>query len=145
MSEAMKSPVYKEFVSATLCNELMQAGLEVQLPFFWKVYQKAILKSFAFDNDDYYKEGDIVIDQLYPPTAIIPAFQIGDLDKLMPDYYISRVNNEFTLSILDIYRMGSVTEKRLPDAYAKMILACIHHHIIWPAKAIHILTEKNPA
>ncbi len=142
MSEFFQMPIYQDFVSPELCRALQVAGLEVERLCFWNIYDKAFLKSYAFDREDYYRENDKAVELLNPPKMRIPAFQTGDLNALLPNYCLSRDDAGFILSIENNYQLATVTDKRMPDVFARMVLACLRARIIIPQKAIETLSVK---
>ena len=135
----MNHPTYQSFVSPHIVRHLQIAGLEVH-PFstMWRVDKndQCEIKNFLFDEDRYYKDSQEALDHLYPAKHYMPAFQLRDMDILLPDYFIQRDNGHYTIAIANLFDVESVTDHRLPDALAIMVLDCIKARIIQPEEAV---------
>ncbi|MES2457211.1 MAG: hypothetical protein V4594_16775 [Bacteroidota bacterium] len=142
MSDVMNQPFYRNFVSPTHCKDLHEFGLQVNLSCQWNLYDRAVLRCYLFDFEDYYRDNEKNIDQLNPPRAIWPAFQIGDLDLLLPNYCLSRDHSGFILSIENNYQVAIVTDKRMPDVFARMVVACLRARVLLPNTAINKLKNQ---
>jgi hypothetical protein len=140
----MDESMYQEFISPELCKRLVIAGVNARSEYRWKARNYLCdLECFAFDVDGYYKQATANVDTVVPPNDIIPAFQAVGLSKLLPDFFISRSQGSFTISIENIYKVDTVTDNRLPDAIAKMVLECIRARVITPEKANDIINNQK--
>lgn len=138
----MDSTIYQDFVKPSLCIELMSAGLIPFTAFKWRVKKNDTqLRTILFDLDDYYIDGfnqlDIIDNPLY-----LKAFQIKDMEKLLPDYLLSRNNNMYELHCSSLFNMDVETSDRLPDVFAITVLKAIQHKKINVESAIKIINKN---
>lgn len=135
-------PLYQCFVSPGLCSMLHDAGLKIQAPFCWRFTgTKACLFSLVFDEDHYYQqalENINHIDQL----VLIPAFQIKDMEKLLPDYMLTKNNVEYELFCSSLFEFDVQKSNRLPDVFAYMVIKGIEQRKIDVSLAIKKITTK---
>lgn len=123
--------VLQNYVSPRLCKDLAIAGFKCPHKFFWKVYDMdIILDTYIFDIDEYYKDGNEVIDKIAPLKERLPAFTIKDIEQHLPDYCICKLNNKYEICIDGHYRVESAFADRLPDAFASIMLACLKKRVI---------------
>lgn len=138
----MNLPIMQDFVSPTLCIDLVLAGLNLKTPFQYRVVNNtATLDSNCFDTDNYYEDGRKYL-QLIRPATFIPAFQIVDMEKLLPDYLLGRVNNHFILRCDDMFKLDEEQNERIPDAFAMMVLQGFRKRILQADYCIKILTAQ---
>lgn len=133
----MKLPLHKNFVSPHLCEKLLEAGLSVSTPFYWKRVGNIFdLDTDEFDPDRYY-EGSrahvdyvLKINNIHP--KVFPAFTLMDMEQLIPDYYIDRstCGLRFSLMCDSMYGMDAVQGNHLPDVFAEMVLQGFHKRTI---------------
>ena len=142
MSVSINDLLYRNFVMPVYCKLLQNEGLDLELPFFWKLYDGPMLKSYAFDREDFYKLNDRRIDSVNPHMGIVPAFQINELCVLLPDYYMSKENGLFSIALSSLYSVPFIKDTRLPDAYARLVLELIKARVIIPGNAIHLLNTQ---
>lgn len=123
--------VLQNYVSPALCKELVLAGFKCAHKFFWKVYDMdIILDTYIFDIDEYYKDGNELVDKIAPLKARLPAFTIKDIERHLPDYCVCKLNNKYEMCIDKNYEVNNVFSDRLPDAFALIMLACIKKRVI---------------
>lgn len=142
----MNHPTYQGFVSPHITRHLQVAGLNPKrMPSIWKVDkdEQCELRNFLFDEDGYYKDSQEMLDELYPPKQMMPCFQLRDMDIILPDYWIQRDNGRYTIAINQIFQVESVTDCRLPDALAIMVLDCIKARIIRPDDAVKLIMKNQ--
>lgn len=134
----------KDFASPKYCRNLALAGLDARLPFFWKIYgNSCFLNSYAFDKDGIYENRAATVDSLVPPTITLPAFSISDLDKVLPDYSVSRQNNNYIVRIKSTETKElAIVGPTLADAMAITATILLHTKKICLENAIDILNIK---
>lgn len=130
--------MYRSFVSPHLCHKLKIAGIEAATPIFWEVNNcEAFLKSYFFDADNYYKNADELINTCKPPLEILNAYQLTDMELLLPKYLlINDVEGGYSLMLDDMYHTKSIKDTRLADLFAKMVLECIANKILISENAV---------
>ena len=132
-------PLTQSFVDPNICQELVDAGLKITAPYCWlHEFKKYTLYSLAFDEDDYYEPGYQAKIQL--GASFIPAFQIEDMQQLLPDWLLNKNNNEFELHCSSLFSLDIEKAGRIPDAFAKMVLKAILKRKIDVAHAIKTIT-----
>lgn len=120
-----ESAITINMVNPDLCKKLNDAGLSENTPYHWHfLFEEAVLTCSAFDPDGYYRlhlADNWLIDQ---KRFVLPSYSSADIERMLPDYLLSFVSNqqEYQLSVSDIYNMGTVTSNRLPDVFALMAL-----------------------
>jgi hypothetical protein len=115
-------PLYESFVDVGLCMLLYREGLNPITPFKWRVLRHAAtLTTTVFDTDNYYVDGQKMVDAIDAP-AYFPAFTIGDLQKILPDYLLNKNNNEYELSCSSLFKLDVETSDRMPDVFAKVVI-----------------------
>lgn len=132
----LDNPLCQCFVSPKLCKELYEAGMVGSLFYIWRT-EKAVPELFtlAFDEDKYYLQGFnnlISINQL----KFIPAYQVKDMEKLLPDYLLCKTNIEYELSCSNLFQFDVEKNKRMPDVFAMMVLKGIRSGKIDPVLAM---------
>lgn len=126
------NPMWKNFVKPALCKELLKADFLKKPNFYWRGYDNGFLSlvCFHFDTDDYYRSGMQTCDGISRPDYVMGAYTIKDIEQHLPDFCVCRCNNMYEISIDANYRIESCQADRLPDAFAKMMLACIKAKVI---------------
>jgi hypothetical protein len=123
--------VVHNHVSPRICQELKYAGFSPKAKYFWKVYEMdTVLDTHLFDIDEYYKEGNEVIDKLVPLKERLPAYTIKEIEKHLPDYCVCKFNGKYEICIDKNYGVEAVVANRLPDAFALMMMECIRKRVI---------------
>lgn len=131
MESIVEVPLWHNHISPSLCQELRDCGFPVPSSYFWKIYPSdAVLATNAFDIDNYYEDAQGIIDKLVPVSDTFPAWTIRELERHLPDFYISRVGKEYTLAIDDIYNVSPVTASRMVDLFAMMLLKLIRYKMV---------------
>jgi hypothetical protein len=131
INQITDSPVFQNYVSPRICSDLKYAGFTACAVFQWKVYeQDLILDTKIFDVDDYYKEGNDLIDKVQPLLEVLPAWTIKEIERLLPDFCICRVNKNYEMSIDGHYGVEAIQSDRLPDLFGLMMLACLRKRVI---------------
>ncbi len=140
----LESSLHQSFVSPSICIQLLDAGLNIKAPFCWHVLgtNKFKLFSLAFDEDSYYTASYNAAMQLNA-ISLVPAFQIMDMVKLLPDHLLNRNNNEYELSCSSLFSFEVEKGTRMPDVYAAMVLKGIQAYKINTVEAIKQLTLTN--
>lgn len=142
MKAPMKCPLYQCFVSPLNAHYLTEAGLTLTTPYTWKIRgNEAVLYTTAFDLDMHYKMANANVDFVFP-CRYIPAFQLADMEKLVPDYLLNRTGNIYTLRCDDMFKMDEEQDEHLPDVFAKMILQGFKKRILQAQTCIQILTAQ---
>ena len=132
--------IQQSYVGSALCRLLLAAGLEVTAPFCWDVTGKhAVLITNAFDEDGYYAAA-IEAKKLVKDLVLVPAFQTGDMIKLLPDFMLTLNNNEYELHCSSLFTLDIEKAQRLPDVFAKMVLRGIKERKIDVDNAIKMIT-----
>jgi hypothetical protein len=128
----MDNDTYQEFVTPHITVQLCKAGLlPLKAIYLWRIINgTANLTTGSFDPDHYYKDAQPAIDKFIQGVDYLPALRIKDMDRLLPDYTISRVNIIYSIMIDHNYKVEPVSDRRLPDAMALMVLDCIKSKII---------------
>jgi hypothetical protein len=116
-------------VSPCYCADLRSMGITAYVNQYWAINQaenSAVYKSYAFDDDDNMWNADQAIFAM-SGTVLKPAYTIKDMEKCLPPYFISKHGDgSYEMSLESMYTIGTITEKRLPDVYAKMLLALLY-------------------
>jgi hypothetical protein len=144
MMDIFDSPIYQGFVQPMYCKMLLELGINTDTPFVWKKIPNGavILFSLAFDEDDYYSHGQNIIQEFKP--EILPAFQLMDMQRLLPDdWYMEKCNKLFRL-ICSAWDTGKITQgQRLPDVFAMMVVHGLNTRKIHPVDAIEIINQTT--
>lgn len=146
MCQINETQLTENFVAPYLCRHLMQAGLASDVAYCWHVSNGlATLITFAFDPDGYYKDGTSHQHFINPPQAILPAYSIKNIEKLLPAGYLLTLNENgiYQVSLINIYQGDGETDERLPDAYAKLLLQSIKRRIVNILKINRILHHEK--
>jgi hypothetical protein len=138
--ERINIPSAQDFVKPILCHELQAAGVQVKTIYQWVITNGlASLHTQIFDIDDYYQEGYKHIMAVNPPSHILPAFQIKDVEKLLPPYLLSRDERGYELSLEKMYQMPSMNCDRMPDVFARMVLECLKQKVLKAEECVKVL------
>lgn len=137
-------PLLQSFVSPAICRQLLDAGLNIKAPFCWKQERggKTSLYSLSFDDDCYYTAAYNLQVQMNAIT-LVPAFQLMDMEKLLPDHLLSKTNNVYELNCSSLFCFDVERGTRLPDVYAAVVLKGIQEYKIDAGKAIKQLSLTN--
>lgn len=128
MKTALHSPVLKNFASPLHCLYLKEAGLDVTTTYFWKIRGiDALLCTYYFDIDNYYRQAFANLEAIHPLTRKLPAFEIVDLQMILPDYSMDRHRCAFHINVEGL---PAIVEERLPDAFATAVLECFRAGIV---------------
>ena len=133
-------------VAPELCNHLLMAGLPEKTSYSWKIYNNQIkVLANAFDTDDYYRDGSKHEDFVNGPVDEIPAYALHEVEKGLPfDYLFTKnFNGDYQISLNKAYEMESCTARRMPDAFARMLLKAIDKRIVDMKRLNKILTNSN--
>lgn len=142
-NNVINSSLYQDFVYPNICRALMEQGLKVNTVYKWRILNgQATLTTNAFDKDEYYIQGNKHTDAIEKP-GYIQAFQIKDMEKLLPDYMLTRNNTEYELHCSNLFDMEVEKANRLPDVFAITVLKAIESKKINVAHAIKVLNEIN--
>ena len=125
----MEHPLYRGFISPVYCVYLQEQGLDIATPFIWRIINnQAFLHTHIFDVDNTNMQSIANVDYI-SPVSTLSAFTMADMELMIPDYFISRHGNSFTLSCDKMWGLEDVTDVRLPDAFALMLLQCFRKKI----------------
>lgn len=125
----MNHPLYRCFISPVYSVYLQEQGLDIATPFFWRLMNHcAYLHSHVFDLDENNRQSFANVDFITPVTTL-SAYTLSDMELMIPDYFISRQGNSFTISCDKMWSLDDVTDPRLPDAFALMLLQCFRKKI----------------
>lgn len=146
ISQIKESPLTENFVAPYICKHLIEAGLSPNVPFQWKIGNGlAELFTYAFDPDGFYKDGDQVINLLNPAQAILPAYNIKNIEKILPSGYLLTHNEIglYEVSLMNIYHGEGCAADRMPDAFAKLLLHAIFKRLVDLKKINTILQHEK--
>ena len=134
-------PLYQSFVNPDNCRLLVRAGLNTDTPFVWKMLPNNNVQLFtlAFDDDNYYSIGQRYLQEFKPQT--LPAFQLKDMEKLLPDYYMEKQGQLYRLLCTTWFENKQIQDERLPDAFARMIYTGLLEKKIHPYMAIELINK----
>ncbi|HVZ95418.1 MAG TPA: hypothetical protein VG847_00980 [Chitinophagaceae bacterium] len=122
------------FVSPLYCAELHGLGLSDKVLFFWEVYGNyAELKTHNWDVDSYYIDGEKAKHAISLPDRIIPAYNIKDIEKLIPPDWVLVFSpfGEYQIMPSNLYeRIEGCASIRLPDVFALHLIECIRKHAV---------------
>jgi hypothetical protein len=119
----MKAHTFQDLlVSPQLCKQLQERGFTpntairyVPTENGYEVFTK------IFDYLSVYDEDIIKVPGLSTPN-FIPAYHIGELLPMLPNFYVGRTNNIYEVSIDVGYDVPVTISERYADAIAKQIL-----------------------
>lgn len=139
LNDCLNDCYYQSFVDPALCSKLVTAGIQVNTPFFWVVKGRfAEMYSYAFDRDKYYVQADANVNFI-SNLVKLPAYQLMDMQKLLPDFILSKHGDIYLLRIFKYFGMEAVSSPRMPDVFALMVLKCISINKIDLYEAIKLL------
>lgn len=138
----LDSPLYSGFVKPELCKLLFLAGITGHTPYHYRIVDGlAELNTYAFDRDDFYAQAMANMDYVRA-AEIVPAYQLKEVEKVLPDYLLCRNNGAYEVTIDRMYEIHyCVVDRRLPDAFACMLLEAMKRRIIYPAKINELITK----
>lgn len=142
MNKNLQLPLYQDFVSPENCQHLVDQGLDIKTVYLWKIRaNECWLYTHAFDQDELYKQAIANEEHVHPLDKTLPAFQEGDMEKLLPDYWLMRNDGVYTISCDKIFELPEATADRKPDAFARMVLNAFRKKILSLNKAISLITQ----
>jgi len=131
------------FVSIRLCGLLQELGLS---PDTWAKYRQyspteVLIVAPGFDHEGLYQDlGEIEgVRASYVDT---PAYTIMDMLQCIPDYCICIEQLQFLVSSFKGYNLPTTSDKRLPDAAAKMVERIIRDRVI-PVDTLNASLSPN--
>ena len=133
-----------DFVAPYLIDQLTQYGVSANTPFVWlqKGPNTYIPFTYHFDPQGYYKEAD----QLFIKTQCMSckmAIRSIDLMELLPGTTTCKnPDGSYTVCIDAHYKLGCVTDKRLPDALATMVLKGLRYQVFTADYINNILNHR---
>ena len=135
------NPCYQSFVDPELSAQLWNLGLCAKTHFMWRTPGKGEVELYTnlFDVDGYYAQGVANLKYIKGPEYAFSAFQLGDMEKLLPDYTIDRVINKYTLCMENMWGIAPAESDRLPDVFAKMVLQLLEKNKIFIPRAMEML------
>lgn len=140
----MDAPEYQSFINPFLALELWDSGLQLKTVFMWKVKDGQVqLFTSMFDPDGIYKAAESIIEIVCPAEREFAAFQLGDLERLMPDYTIGRHQRDIDLMVDMAWNVPYVRSKRLPDVFALMALQLIKKDKSFINRALDELSKNK--
>ena len=138
-----ENTLMEPFVSPELCDALVIAGLDTLAVYNWKITEgRVTLFTLAFDTDLYSKQATLNT-EFINGSKWIPAYQYTDLQKILPDYMLSRNNDQFELHCDQLFEYSIETASRMPDVFAKMVIQGINSGKINLSKAIEKIKVKH--
>ena len=131
IKEVMDNALYENFVNPFLCRDLKEAGLHATSSFEWiiKPDDSIELLTVLFDNDNYYRDTWNTIHHLQK-HILYPAFSIKDMEKCLPDWFMSRDHTGYTVAIDKNYNISPYHSERMPDALALVLQQCIRKSMV---------------
>ncbi len=122
--------IYQSFVDVNLSQQLHHAGLNVKTNFIWIIRNgEANLYTEVFDKDKYYMQAEKNVDFINTSYQI-PAFELKDIESLLPDYLLSRNGKEYELSCSNLFEIDIMKHDRLPDVFALTVLKALEQRKI---------------
>lgn len=137
--------IYQSFVDPEFCVLLWNAGMQCQTSFMWQGDQHSKTVSLftsLFDPDNYYEQAAANIHFVTGTLHNFAAFQLGDMERVLPDYTICRTGTEYMLCMGTEWKTDCVKAERLPDAFALMVLQLHKERKLDLHKAIDSITLK---
>lgn len=131
------------FVSPDLCKHLTDAGLTSESTYHWRIYNGiAKIWTYAFDPDDYYRDGHKLQNYASSSCIVLPAFSIKDVERVLPSgFLLTLTENGYEASLNDIYAGDSCTADRMPDVFAKLLLQSIQKRYV-DLKKVNLILSK---
>jgi len=134
-------PIYQSFVAPKLCLELRAAGCTDQTIFYFKVGRSGLaeLHTDYFNKDEAQEVADNALDEVFNVRRV-PAYQIKDIEKTLPgELALLRNEQGYTLMLENIYQIPEQTASRMPDVYAKALLAGLRKKVIQSEIVNHLI------
>jgi hypothetical protein len=130
MKANMEHHLLRDFVSPVYCVYLVEQGMNIETPYYWRITnEEARLMTHVFDIDESHRQALANQDYINPIVKKLPAFSLGDMQLIIPDYFLSRHYGAFTLSCDKMFGLDDVSADRMPDAFAIMALQCFRTKI----------------
>jgi hypothetical protein len=143
MDKNLNSPLLQSFVCPELCLALATEGLKVCSPFRWLFANGTYsIHSFCFDHDEYYRQAMANVDFVRQHITECAAFQMIDMELLLPNYLLSNTNGEYELMCEILFGMEPQRGNRLPDVFAAMVLKGLQTYKIKAINAVAFLHNK---
>ncbi|MFC4261894.1 hypothetical protein ACFOWM_03325 [Ferruginibacter yonginensis] len=137
-------PLFSSFVSPYLTKELWEAGIKPPTAFIWVPTSptEMVLYSYLLDHDGYYRQAYANVN-FVTKIGELPysAFQLNDMNKLLPNYSFEKVGNTYTLLLENMHQVNPVTGNRLPDVFAEMVIQLINTKKLDTATASKLITS----
>lgn len=122
-----ETTISKDFVSPSLCLDMLACGLTDKTPFRWKNVQNTwILWSDSFDPDNYYQIAKDWIAE-YNDIQVLPAYTVAQMESIIPDYLLEKRSGQYVLSVENIYGLPSVGNTRLADAFGYLVIEILRN------------------
>lgn len=119
----------KNFASPQYCEQL-DVFLKFSTPFYWRVKEKkSELAARIFDPEELYNNSDGALEEI-KIIKIHNAYSVGELESLLPDYCIEKVNNRFRVFCDAAYNIPETESEKLADALAIMAISGLRRRVI---------------
>jgi len=124
-------PILKNVVSPRWSKSLLQNSVPHTCRHYWlwnSQTKVATLTGYYFDMDRTLEQVDMNMLFLYPQVEKFPAYTINELEPLIGDYKLQHTNGLYRIVTVP----ASVTDERLADAYAHIVLQMLDKGVMCP-------------
>jgi len=124
-------PILKNVVSPRWSKTLCQNGVPHYCRNYWlwnPQSKVATLTGYYFDMDRNIEQADMNMLFLHPHIEKFPAYTTNEIEPLIGDYKLKCLNGLYTIITVP----ASVTDERLADAYAHIVLQMLDKGVMCP-------------
>lgn len=126
----IQKPTQANFVMPQLCAQLEEL-LPIETAFYWSSSDGETCELFSklFDPDNYYLNTSRALNEI-KIVKHYPAFSIGELSMILPDFAIDKVNNKYKIFCDAHYGLSDVTSDRIADGLALIVIEGIRKKVL---------------
>lgn len=119
----------RNFVSPSLCEQLSSL-VDFLTPFYWKLNGNEFeLMSNIFDPDEIYSSTTKMLEERNI-ISTVPAYTFGEMEMMLPDYYIDKVNGKYRILCDQKYLLQDVECESIADGMAIMVIEGLRKRVL---------------